>query len=240
MNQFSNKTFDEIGIYVYCLVNPINNIIFYIWKWTWNRVFQHAKWIVENNLQSEKIAIIKDILNSWNEVNYYIIRHGLKSNEIAFEVEATIIDVLQFLGYSLSNIVDWHKSWDRWIKTINEIESYYCARKIELLEIIDPVLIININKSYKRWVSSMEATSWNWYLNPIRANNAKYIIAEYRWVFRNVYELVWQWMFHSEWKVKRYKGILVEAKDPEILERYQNRFLERSRWNQNPIRYINC
>lgn len=56
---------EALGYYVYALVNPITDQIFYIGKGKGDRVFAHAKGVksLQNDKEdSEKIALIKDIL----------------------------------------------------------------------------------------------------------------------------------------------------------------------------------
>mgnify|MGYP006960999387 FL=1 len=43
MNKFSNKSIEELGFYVYSLVDPRDGKIFYIGKGCGNRVFQHCE-----------------------------------------------------------------------------------------------------------------------------------------------------------------------------------------------------
>ena len=53
MNKFSNKSIEELGFYVYSLVDPRDGIIFYIGKGCGNRVFQHC----EAALQGDEVSL---------------------------------------------------------------------------------------------------------------------------------------------------------------------------------------
>ena len=53
MNKFSNKSIEELGFYVYSLVDPRDGKIFYIGKGCGNRVFQHC----EAALQGDEVSL---------------------------------------------------------------------------------------------------------------------------------------------------------------------------------------
>ena len=99
---FSEKTCNELGAYVYKLIDPRDGKVFYIGKGRNNRVFDHvydtAKYmreIEEENVDgesqvdvvSEKINTIMEIKKAGLDVIYVIHRHGL-SDEEAFLVES--------------------------------------------------------------------------------------------------------------------------------------------------------
>jgi hypothetical protein len=54
MQEFQPAVIEALKYYVYCLVNPRDNKIFYIGKGKGNRVFQHAKDSLNENDQSLK------------------------------------------------------------------------------------------------------------------------------------------------------------------------------------------
>ena len=88
MFEFSKATIENIGYYVYCLVDSRDKTIFYIGKGCGNRVFAHELEMAEH----EKNKRISDIKSSGAQVEKYIIRHGLTEIE-AFHLEAALIDL---------------------------------------------------------------------------------------------------------------------------------------------------
>ena len=59
---FSQRSIESLAYYVYALVDPRDNRIFYIGKGKGNRIFQHAKDALDDNDQSLKLDIIRSIL----------------------------------------------------------------------------------------------------------------------------------------------------------------------------------
>lgn len=135
MNKFSDKTIEELGYYVYSLTDPRNNKIFYIGKGCGNRVFNHSKAALHENDESLKLNLIRDIISSGAEVEYFILRHKLTKEE-ALKIESVLIDFLTYPKFNteqvLTNIVSGHHQWDEGIKTVDEISSIYDCEKIKV------------------------------------------------------------------------------------------------------------
>ena len=115
VKEFSELTLqrlsEEGAYYVYGLIDPRTDKLFYIGKGTGNRVFQH---VVESdkNPESEKakLQIIKSIEASQNEVRHILINWGLTEAE-AFASEASLINLLNYISPDkLTNIVAGHHS----------------------------------------------------------------------------------------------------------------------------------
>lgn len=128
MEYFSQLTQEALGYYVYFLINPLDNKIFYVGKGKGNRVFRHAKAALIEWQNSDKLDIIRDIINKKQSVKYYILRHGLSENE-AFLVESAFIDFLTFEDFSfiatISNIVAGYHQWDKGLKTFGVFTTDY-------------------------------------------------------------------------------------------------------------------
>ena len=71
IHQFNQHTIEALAYYVYALVDPRDNRIFYIGKGEGNRVFQHAKDSLNEDYQSLKLDIIRNILNYWCPLKFY-------------------------------------------------------------------------------------------------------------------------------------------------------------------------
>lgn len=127
-NMFNQQTIESLAYYVYALVDPRDNRIFYIGKGKGNRVFQHAKDSLNENDTSLKLDIIRSILQEGKQVGLFILRHNL-TEEVAFIVESTLIDLLTYRKFNktnqLANIVAGHHQWDEGIKDIDEIDTIY-------------------------------------------------------------------------------------------------------------------
>lgn len=146
---FSQSVIEQLDYYVYFLLDPRTNDVFYIGKGIGNRVFDHLEGAIETDVEAEKHSIIRDIIDSGNTVSHYILRHGL-TEKTAFEIEAALID---FIGVNnLTNLQGGHYSDDYGIKTVDEVSAMYDAKELSTDE---PAILININKRYHREIVSV-------------------------------------------------------------------------------------
>ena len=126
INAFNQQTIESLAYYVYALIDPRDNRIFYIGKGKGNRIFQHAKDALDNKDQSLKLDIIRSILREGKQVDLYILRHNL-TEDTAYVVESVLIDLLTYSKFNktniLANIVSGHHQWDEGIKDVDEIDS---------------------------------------------------------------------------------------------------------------------
>ena len=229
MKEFSKAVCEKIGYYVYILKDPRTSTIFYVGKGTGSRVFQHVEGALLSPLMSDKLNLIREIHNEGFTVEHYILRHGLTQDQ-SYEIESACIDLLG-LDY-LTNAVKGHNSWERGLKTVNEINQHYDAK---IIEIVEPTIIININKLYKRFMTDdelYEVTKQAWKLGT-KKNQANYVVASYRGLVREVYKID-NW--YSIGNRSGFNGIIAEE---EIRGKYKDQSLENyiKKGNQNPIKY---
>ena len=144
---FDEKTKQQLKSYVYFLIDPSTKKPFYVGKGNNDRVFDHMRCALELESVSDKYDIIRRIHSENKIVEHIIVRHGLTDIE-AFEIEAALIDVLDYLSSGLTNISGGQKSIEKGLMTSDEIIRLYNAQP--LTEISSDCLIININKQYKR------------------------------------------------------------------------------------------
>jgi hypothetical protein len=252
-SQFSQKTQEELKSYVYALIDPRDNKIFYIGKGINNRVFSHINEAIFNPKETEKLETIRAIKNSNLQVKHFIIRHGLEQDE-AILLESVLIDFLTFKDFAdvakITNLVSGHHLFNRGIKTAQECELLYNCAELKSDEIIHDILVININNTFesKRRKKNgntnyirpniYEATRGWWVLDKNRAENAEYVLAEYKGVIRAIFKPR-KWMQDEENRGGKRWGFEGDTVgDKEIIELYMNKEVPKIRGMANPIRYL--
>lgn len=198
MRQFSNKVIEELGYYVYALIDPRDHKIFYIGKGYGNRVLQHCLAAIQEDDETLKLNTIRAILNSGLEVGHYILRHKL-SEEEALQMESLLIDVLTYSAFNtehvLANIKCGYHQWNKGIKTVEEIGIIYECEKIN----IDPndkghILLVCLNRSYDsakakigyKRVDIYQKTRKYWSISHSRAKEIHYVLGVYHGIVRAV------------------------------------------------------
>lgn len=249
---FDEITIQRLKYYVYALVNPKDNMPFYIGKGVGNRVFEHQNLSIKEKGDSLKLDFIKSLAESDVLINHVIIRHGLDEKE-AFEVEASLIDFSNRFQFNLLNKVEGHHSSERGLMISDEVQRMYSAEK--LLSITDPVIIININKKFSRGSSVEEiynATKEAWVISKTRTEEVKYALSEFKGIIIEVFEIE-EWYSLSQDELDKnivpdflpkkkesrrwgFNGIIANKK---IRDKYINKSIGhvKKRGSANPIRY---
>lgn len=196
---FKESVIEGLRYYVYALVDPRDNWIFYVGKGIRNRVYQHAQAAITDDSQNLKLSTIREIKDLGLDVKYYIIRHNLTEQE-AYLVESSIIDLLTYPAFNkeniLTNIVSGHHQWNEGIKTDEEINILYDCPKIEPIP-GDRLLLVSLNKSYQqskatgvyRRANDYESARKYWKLSRDKADKVKYILGIYRGIVRIVIDV---------------------------------------------------
>ncbi len=124
MRAISKTVSDNLGYYVYRLIDPRTGHTFYVGKGRGGRVYEHVLAQIsvtgEENESSLKLAQIRDIPNFGMEPHHIIHRHGL-DERTAYEVEAAVIDCYM---NNLTNVVSGHNS-DRGSATVDQLIQRY-------------------------------------------------------------------------------------------------------------------
>lgn len=233
---FSQAVVEKLNNYVYFLQDPRTNKVFYVGKDVDNRVFNHLDCAIETDGETEKLEIIREILNSGKKVRHFILRHGL-TEQMAFEIEASLVD---FVGMeNLSNLQGGHYSSDFGLKTADEITAMYEAEELSTTEAI---ILININRLYRRDMTETElydATRKSWVVGS-RKENAEYAIATYRGLTREVYKIENWYPIEIKGKTRYgFNGVQANSEIRNLL-RYKSIASFFSKGAANPIKYINC
>ena len=186
---FKQSVIEGLKCYVYVLVDPRNNCIFYVGKGSGNRVYQHVQAALVEDSPSLKLSTIREIKELGLDVKYYIIRHNLTEQE-AYLVESSIIDLLTYPAFNkeniLTNLVSGHHQWNEGIKTDEEINILYDSPKIKPIP-GDRLLLVSLNKSYQqskatgvyRRANDYESVRKYWKLSRDKANKVRYILGIY-------------------------------------------------------------
>ena len=234
--KISQRTIEELKYYVYALKDPRNGEIFYIGKGKGQRIFDHeAEALVHDRDDTEKIERIKSIKKAGKHVIKLVVRHGLKTEQEAYNIEAALIDIL---GDQLTNNSGGHDSDDYGLMTIKEIEIKYQAKTAKFTE---PALLININDKYIKAKDDPEklynATRMHWRVNQKRASKIRIACAVYRGIIREVYA-VESW--GKSTKIKGRKYFIGKVAPSAIREKYLDTSVAQywGKGSQNPIRYV--
>lgn len=220
---FSEKSLIALnGFYVYTLVDPRNDKVFYVGKGTGNRVFSHE---IESEKapksEKEKLQKIREIEKDGFAVKRIIINWGLSENE-AFVAEATLINLLNRMSdIHLTNAVSGHHVHGS--LSTEEFEVLYGAVPLKKDDIKHNILVIKINKLYRRNMSDTELYDavrgfWKASLRSITTKKVEYVFGVYNGLIVAVYK-------PDEWHYC-YENIDIPQRDvmkSEDYERLKNR-----------------
>lgn len=149
--KFSKSTKERLGFYVYGLVDPRDQKIFYVGKASANdRAFDHLQISEAESKKQKKIFEIRD---SNSEPVVEILRYGLASEMIAFEVEAAIIDAIGL--ENLTNEVRGH-GIERGRLLATEVERLHGSKPVLVSSITERYMLFFIHKTYSPTLSEQQ------------------------------------------------------------------------------------
>jgi len=243
MNSFSQTTLEALGNYVYALIDPRNNKIFYVGKGIGNRVFAHVNCAMNEDIENAKLDTIREIVNEKKAVKHYILRYKLTERE-AFIVESAFIDFLTHSDFdfvaNITNIVAGHHQWDEGIKTVEELELLYACKPLLLKDIKHKIMSININRTYGLTTdfhpNIYESTRKSWVVSEDRIKEVDFVFSEYRSIVRAIFKPT-KWLKTNDGKRWLFEG--VEVTDKSITDLYLNKSVPpKEKGAANPIRYF--
>lgn len=187
---FDEKTRQELKYYVYMLLDPQDDVPFYVGKGNNNRVFNHMECaLTDADTSTAKYDKIREIIQIGQSVKHVIVRHGLSEDE-AFQIEASLIDALTYCGLLLSNIVGGHNSVEKGLMTSEEIIRLYNAQPLNQMG--TDCILININRTYKRGNGTdpiYQATKETWLISERKIPQIKYVLSEFKGLIVEVFEV---------------------------------------------------
>ena len=142
-DQFPDGVAELLKWYVYRLIDPRNGETFYVGKGQGNRVFAHAKGQMpeDDEILDSKLKRIKEIQSAGLEVGHVIHRHGISTQDRAYEVEAAVIDAYP----GLTNKARGYGARDYGSRHVEEIIDEYAGEEFEVKELL---LLISIGVYY--------------------------------------------------------------------------------------------
>ena len=239
---FDPKTAEYLRYYVYALIDPDDGKPFYIGKGKDNRVFSHVECTLKQETINDRYERIREIRKRDREVIHLILRHGM-TEKVAYEVESTLIDFLIHLDFPILNKNMGHHTIDSGLLTANEIIRKYNAERLN--ELTDPIIMININKTYVRGSGDegiYRATKESWVVDKNRIKSIDFVLSEYRGLIVEVFKIRKWYPVQAKDKNGKPKtrwGFDGEVAKKEIRDKYINKSVAhtKKRGSSNPIRY---
>lgn len=191
MTGFSEKSLLALGeCYVYGLVNPLTNKLFYIGKGTRNRVFDHElEALGSEDQEALKLNVIREIKAMGKEVRKVIFAYGLNTDE-AIAAEAALINAFRLFGDAeLTNLASGHHCHTAY--TVEEFEREFAAEPLTAEDVKHNLVIIKINRLYQRNMTPLElynCTRGVWRMSRARAEASDYVLAVYHSLVVGVYK----------------------------------------------------
>ena len=220
---FSEKAVEQLnGFYVYALIDPRNNQVFYIGKGIGNRVFSHE---IESGKspKSEKAKLkrIQEIEAAGFDVKRVIVNWSMTESE-AFAAEAALINMLSFLSADmLTNAVAGHHVHEA--MTVEDFDLLYDAEHLKQEDIQHSIMVIKINKLYRKGMNPKELYdivrgNWRASMASIQKRNVEYVFGVYNQLIVAVYKPdEWHYV-HDRIDVPQ-----IDDLDEETLERGKDR-----------------
>ena len=253
-SEFSPYVIEQIGWYVYALQDPRDKKIFYIGKGRGNRVFAHALAAIEepDDQLSAKLTLIRQIQAENLRVNTFVIRHGIPSEKVAYEIEAAIIDMLFLMDknadndyFQLTNEVRGHHSETLGSMSTDNIVAIYDATPCPAIS--EKVILFKIPVRWNPLMTPEELfeSTHGWWRLGQRKDGANFAMSISAGVIRAIYRID-TWNLRTEGdrgfekgEKSRYgfNGQLVHE-----LDRYLNKSVKHlyKAGEQSPFKYLNC
>ena len=233
---------EKLGWYVYALGDPRDRTIFYVGKGRGDRVYQHARYAKKVSGETApqlKLEKIREIHKAGLEVGVEIVRHRIENENLAYEVEAAVIDAFRLTGADLTNLASGHGTQRGW-RPLEAIIAEYVAKPVEIEH---PVVLIRISKLFEYGMTPealYKATREWWRMTPSR-HSPQWAFAVYDGIVRAVYRIE-RWEQEPPTVNRKRRWAFDGVRDPKMEERYLWTDVSRDlpRGAQNPIKYVKC
>ena len=241
-DSFPDGVAEQLKWYVYRLIDPRNGETFYVGKGQGDRIFTHAKGVLnaeDEEITDPKIQRIREISAAGLEVGHVIHRHGIETDRIALVVEAALIDAYP----GLENKVRGHGSKDYGSRHVEQIIEEYSAEPFVVKE---PLILIAIGATHYQQRGVYDAVRCAWKINVNKARQHRLVLARLRGLVVGAYR-------PSKWlpaTIDNFPGIEghrhacdrwgfmgKEAEDVVLQQYVRKRVPERYLGGSNPVRF---
>lgn len=164
-----------------------------------NRVFNHIKGIKDEDEDSEKIETIKAIQNAGLQVIHLILRHGLRDNLEALNIESALIDFigLRNLDNKLGGI-----NQDKGINNVLALQKRYSMEEFKENKDTPPFIIIKVREEVVNdRKSHYEACRFAWKVGLEKVKSYKYALCVINGIVEGVFEV-------EKWQESNTKGVM--------------------------------
>ena len=193
---------EQLKWYVYRLIDPRNGETFYVGKGLGNRIFAHAKGDFAATMSSHaggsdaedredsadlKMKRINAIRSAGLEVGHVVHRHGIEREDVAFEVEAALIDAYP----GLTNLVGGRGSGEYGSRHVEEIVGQYA---VEPFEVKESLMLIYVGRYLYLRDDPYYAVHCAWKVNKNKANNYRLVLAHANGLVVGAYRPCGKWI----------------------------------------------
>lgn len=200
-SKFDDVAAKKVGWYVYALRDPRDNVVFYIGKGKSNRWFDHIQEARNTGMgdnPSLKLQRIREIEFAGLKVDAFLIRHGIETEKLAFEIEAAVLHAYRLVkdansrdNIDLTNIAEVHHP-ERGLSSVQIAQTLYNAPQAPPIEL--PCAMFRLPKLWHPAMSDEElrqATLGWWSPREVAKGRktARYAFAVSRGIIRGVYRI---------------------------------------------------
>lgn len=239
---------EHLNWYVYRLIDPRNGETFYVGKGHGDRIFSHVRAAFatigdeDEDPTDLKYQRIKNITAAGLPVGHVIHRHNIESEDVAFQIEAALIDA--YAG--LTNKVKGRDSGDYGCRHVEQIIAEYAAQPFEANEAL---ILISIAKSYDEEERNIyDAVRAAWRIDPHRAKNFRLVLPHRRGLVLGAFRPIGDWLPATKanfpWlddDIPGRFGFIGTRAEPEVASRYTGKRIPdeyRAKGAANPVRFV--
>lgn len=248
ISRLSGPVSERLGWYVYALIDPRDDTVFYVGKGKAERALHHG-WQARIGSSDApmrstlKLDQIRAIHSAGLDVRIWVLRHDLATEKLAEEVEAAVIDAFRLARREmgdLTNEVAGKGSVSRGAQPIEELVYRYAPHRVEIAP-SHRVLLVRPKNLWSAGLGEADryraARQW-WKVSPGRRSPdiAMVVVGG---IVRSVYRLdPKRWKESPEGGRWRFTG----KRDPDLEAQYVGGDVSHllPAGTRTPVRYVNC